>query len=117
MTDTPKQPDSDLKLPGKPKEQIAIAVTYDWPDKMAVPEVVAKGRGELAEKILKLAFENDIKVRQDAELAEILSIIELDNQIPLEAFTAMAEILSYIYRANMSFPKPPPPLEEKPKRS
>lgn len=65
-----------------------------------LPQVVAAGRGEIAEKILQLAYENDIKVREDSALVEILATIELDSPIPSEAFGAVAEILSYIYRAN-----------------
>ncbi len=65
-----------------------------------LPQVVAAGRGKIAEKILQLAYENDIKVREDSALVEILAAIELDSPIPTEAFGAVAEILSYIYRAN-----------------
>lgn len=65
-----------------------------------LPQVVAAGRGKIAEKILQLAYENDIKVREDSALAEMLAAVELDSPIPSEAFQAVAEILAYIYRAN-----------------
>ena len=61
---------------------------------------MAKGHGEIAENILRLAFDNDIKVRTDEDLAEILSVVDVDCGIPLEAFAAVAEILSYVYDAN-----------------
>ena len=64
------------------------------------PIVVAKGHGKVAEKILRLAFDNDIRVRTDEDLIEILSVVEEDCEIPLEAFAAVAEILSYVYNAN-----------------
>lgn len=63
------------------------------------PRVIAKGEGALAEQILAIAFDRDIKVRSDADLAEILSAVEVDSEIPLEALAAVAEILSYVYRA------------------
>ena len=63
-------------------------------------KIVAKGHGKVAEKILRLAFDNDIRVRTDEDLVEILSVVEDDCEIPLEAFAAVAEILSYIYDAN-----------------
>ena len=66
----------------------------------AVPKVVAKGYGEMAEKILRLAFDNDVKVRTDPDLAEVLSVIEVDCDIPIEAFAAVAEILSFVYAEN-----------------
>jgi flagellar biosynthesis protein len=64
------------------------------------PVITAAGRGVLAEKILQLAYENGIKVREDSALAEMLVQIELDSPIPSEAFLAVAEILSYVYQAN-----------------
>jgi len=86
----------------KPKERtVAIALSHDL-DAGATPTVVAKGYGELAEKILRLAFDNDVKVRADPDLAQILEVVEVDCEIPVEAFAAVAEILTYVYRINGS---------------
>ena len=60
----------------------------------------ARRRGEIAQRIVDLARQNGVAIRQDADLAELLAVLELDQEIPVEAFTAVAEILSYIYRAN-----------------
>lgn len=65
-----------------------------------IPRVTASGQGQLAEKILKIAFENNVKVRQDADLAEILAKIDVESEIPTEALLAVAEILAYIYETN-----------------
>ena len=81
------------------KRQIAIALKQDKTTKTR-PTVKAKGHGDLAEKILRLAFDNDIKVRTDPELAEILSVVEIDCEIPLEAIAAVAEILRHVYETN-----------------
>lgn len=83
------------------ERQIAIALGHD-PSSTQAPRIVAKGHGELAEKILRLAFENDVKVRSDPELAQVLAAVEVDCEIPLDAFAAVAEILSYVYTANRS---------------
>lgn len=82
-----------------PADRVAVALDYDA-DKDSAPRVIAKGKGEIAQRIVDLARQNGIAVRQDADLAELLSVLELDQEIPVEAFTAVAEILSYIYRAN-----------------
>ncbi len=82
-----------------PKRQTAVALE-DRTKKGEVPTIKAAGRGKIAEKILQLAFDNGIKVREDGNLAEMLAKIELDSPIPSEAFMAVAEILSYVYRAN-----------------
>lgn len=85
--------------PLKPKGQTTAVAIKDGKND-AVPTVKAAARGALAEKILEIAFENDIKVREDADLAELLTELELESPIPTEALMAVAEILSYVYRAN-----------------
>lgn len=79
--------------------QVAIALDHDAGAEDA-PRVIAKGYGELAEKILRLAFDNDVKVRKDPDLAQILAAVEVDCEIPVEAFAAVAEILTYVYKTN-----------------
>ena len=81
------------------KRPVAFAIK-DQKQHGSAPTIVAKGHGEIAENILRLAFDNDIKVRTDEDLAEILSVVDVDCGIPLEAFAAVAEILSYVYDAN-----------------
>ena len=81
------------------KRPVAFAIKDQKKNNLA-PTVLAKGHGKVAEKILRLAFDNDIKVRTDEDLAEILSVVEVDCEIPLEAFAAVAEILTYVYKAN-----------------
>ena len=88
-----------LNLKEKPKRITAVALT-ESEELGHAPTITAAGRGIIAEKILQLAFENGIKVREDSALAEMLAAIELDSPIPSEAFMAVAEILSYVYRAN-----------------
>jgi flagellar biosynthesis protein len=79
--------------------KLAVALAYDR-DKDPAPKIAAKGRGYLAEQILKLAHENGVEIREDADLARLLSKLDVDALIPLEAYAAVAEILSYIYKAN-----------------
>ena len=77
--------------------QAAFAIKDTAPNK-GNPKVVAKGFGLVAEKILRLAFDNDVKVRTDPDLVEILSAVEVDCEIPIEALAAVSEILSYVYK-------------------
>jgi flagellar biosynthesis protein len=83
----------------KVKQKVAVALKHDL-ETDAIPRITATGRGKIAEKILELAFKNNIKVREDPDLAEVLSALEVDLEIPVEVFAAVAEILSYVYRAN-----------------
>ncbi|MGH1455666.1 MAG: EscU/YscU/HrcU family type III secretion system export apparatus switch protein [Alphaproteobacteria bacterium] len=88
-----------LNIKEIPKKKTAVALNESHGGKK-VPRVAAAGRGHIAEKILALAFDNGIKVREDSDLAELLASIEIDSPIPSEAFMAVGEILSYVYRAN-----------------
>lgn len=83
----------------KDERQIAVALHHERGADRA-PVVVAQGYGAVAEKILRLAFDHDVKVRRDPELAQVLMAVETNQEIPVEAFAAVAEILSYVYRAN-----------------
>jgi len=82
-----------------PKRQTAVSLKESVNKKNA-PTLTAAGYGEMARKIIELAQENGINIREDSALAEMLAEIELDSPIPSEAFMAVAEILSYVYRAN-----------------
>ncbi len=95
-TETDLTPLNTTKIPDK---KTAVALK-DSDGGKKVPRIAAAGRGKVADKILELAYENDIKVREDSDLAELLTSIELDSPIPSEAFMAVGEILSYVYKAN-----------------
>jgi flagellar biosynthesis protein len=88
-----------LNLKKKPARVTAVAVR-DAAEGQNLPTISAAGRGVLAEQILRIAFDNGVKVREDSALAEMLASIEIDSPIPSEAFMAVAEILQYVYRAN-----------------
>ncbi len=92
-------PDPDPKNQRPADQKVAVALSYD-DDKDPAPRVSASGRGPVAERIIALAAEHGIPIREDADLAELLGQLDLDSVIPTEAFVAVAEILSYIYRQN-----------------
>ena len=77
----------------------AVALQYER-EKNSAPIVTAKGQGEIAAKIIALAKEHDIEIRQDADLLQVLKAVDINEEIPVEAFAAVAEILSFIYAKN-----------------
>ena len=81
------------------KDDYAVALGYDQ-NKDNAPVVLAKGAGEIAQKIIKIAEENGIEIRKDADLLQILKAVDINEEIPVEAFAAVAEIISYIYQKN-----------------
>ena len=73
----------------------AVALTYDTHD--GAPRVVAKGRGEIAETILRSAREHGVYVHQSADLVALLMQVDLDEQIPPALYVAVAELLAWLH--------------------
>lgn len=74
----------------------AVALKYNEATDYA-PRVIAKGQGELAERILTLAKSHDILTQENEALTSLLSKVELGDTIPKEAFKTVAEIIMYLY--------------------
>jgi flagellar biosynthesis protein len=88
MSQSPK-PDS--------KRKQAVALKYQA-GTMEAPKIVAKGKGYVAENMLKTAKENQIPVQEDPSLVEVLGKLDLNQQIPPELYQVVAEILAFVYR-------------------
>lgn len=74
---------------------LAVAIKYDptHPDYNA-PWVVAKGAGKMAENIKKIAWENNVPVRENKPLAQSLyKTCEIGDEIPEELFKVVAEVI------------------------
>ncbi len=81
---------------------VAVALKYEA--KKGAPEVLAKGRGLLAQKIKELARENDIPIVEKPELARaIYEMAEVGQFIPPELYKAVAEVLAFVYRLKKKF--------------
>ena len=74
----------------------AIALAYREGD--AAPRVVAKGRGLVAEEIIRRAGEAGIYVHGSSELVGLLMQVDLDRHIPPQLYVAVAELLAWIWR-------------------
>ncbi len=77
----------------------AVALKYDESEDIA-PIVKAKGAGVVAEKIIELAKEHGVPIKDDPDLVEVLSQLDIDKAIPPEVYVAVAEILSFVYSLN-----------------
>jgi flagellar biosynthetic protein FlhB len=77
---------------------IAVALRYDSAN-MIAPQVVAKGRGFIALKIIALAQESGVPRVENRGLARSLfKMVEVGKSIPTSLYRAVAEVLAYIYR-------------------
>ena len=81
----------------KVNKKKAVALGYNRSQDNA-PKVLASGAGEIANKIISLAKEHDIPIKEDPDLIEILSKVEVDQEIPPNLYKAVAEIFSFLYK-------------------
>ena len=75
--------------------KIAVALEYDKSD--IAPRVIAKGRGEIAEKIIQKAEKEGIRTIEDEDLVKDLISLEIGQAIPERLYMAVAEILAFVY--------------------
>jgi len=83
-------------MKGKSHIQKAVALEYNKALNNA-PKVTASARGEAANKIIKIARDNNIPIKKDEDLVELLSKIDIDKEIPGSMYKAVAEIFAFIY--------------------
>ncbi len=84
----------DDEYEDKASQPSAVALEYDG---SSAPRVTAKGRGEIAQRILALAEENDIPLHEDPDLVTLLSQLDLGMEIPANLYVAVAEVLAFTY--------------------
>lgn len=89
----------------------AVALKYDQ-RKMGAPQIVAKGGGLLAERIIELGNEHKVPFLQAPPLARALyHHANIGDEVPQRLYTAVAEVLAYVYQLRQPVvgvkPKPP----------
>jgi flagellar biosynthesis protein len=93
-------------MPEKPPDRRrAVALRYNQEAESA-PRVLAKGTGDIAERIMALAHEHGIPLHEDRDLIALLAVLEIDELIPPALYAALAEVLAFVYRANRSSSRP-----------
>ena len=76
----------------------AVAIKYEVGESGA-PTILAMGRGMIAEKIIKLADENNITIFQSPLLARAIYFTgEIGKEISENLYTAVASVLAYIFK-------------------
>ena len=90
---------ADPLLPPHDRRRRAVALRYDEANE-AAPRVLAKGQGDIAERIIALANQHGIPLHEDRDLVRLLGVLDLDIEVPPALYRAMAEVLAHVYRAN-----------------
>ena len=86
------------KKPGRS----AVSLRYDNRVNKS-PVVTAKGKGLIADKIIALAKENNVPIKEDPDLVHLLSKVDLNREIPASLYQVVAELLSFVYRLNSEY--------------
>jgi flagellar biosynthesis protein len=84
-------------LTGKPEAR-GVAVALAYRAGQSAPQVVAKGRGLVAETIIKEARTHGVYVHESPELVSLLMQVDLDQHIPPQLYLAVAELLAWLYK-------------------
>ena len=80
----------------------AVSLQYKK-GKNAAPKVTAKGQGWMADRIIKMAQENNIPIREDKDLLHLLSEIDVGQEVPESLYKVVAELLAWVYQLNQSY--------------
>jgi flagellar biosynthesis protein len=89
----------------------AVALAYR--EGQIAPKIVAKGRGLIAQEIIRRAKESGIYVHESNELVALLMQVDLDDRIPPQLYVAVAELLAWLYRLEQGLNKTEPRSESK----
>ncbi len=82
-------------MPKNESNPAAVAIAYR--DGQVAPKVIAKGRGLIAQEIIKRAKESGVYVHESTELVALLMQVDLDDRIPPQLYVAVAELLAWLY--------------------
>ena len=84
-------------------ERLRAAALRYIPEKHAAPQVVAKGAGLVAEKIIELAREHGVPITEDPDLVAILSKMDIGEEISPALYGVVAELLVFVYRLKQRY--------------
>jgi len=85
----------DEKKDQKKKLISAVALRYDLQKDFA-PRVTAKGKGLVADHMIRRAEEHDVAVVENERLVNELLQFELGTEIPPELYEIVAQILIFV---------------------
>jgi flagellar biosynthesis protein len=78
----------------RPRAPLAVALHYGG---KGAPRVVAKGGGEVADRIIETARAHNVPLEEDAALASVLAKVDLGREIPRELYVAVANVLAFAW--------------------
>ncbi|CUA85268.1 Type III secretion system substrate exporter, FlhB-like [Gulbenkiania indica] len=83
------------EAPADDNRRSAVAIRYT--EGARAPQVVAKGYGQMADRIIERARESGVFIHDSPALVGLLMQVNLDQHIPPELYRAVAELLAFVY--------------------
>ena len=75
----------------------AVALKYKAYEDLA-PKVIAKGKGEIAKKIIEKAKKFDVPIFQNETLADMLLKVDVNEEVPPKMYDAVVEVFIWLYK-------------------
>jgi len=91
-----------MKNDDEKKIKQVAALRYS-PEEGKAPKIIALGKGEIAEKIIETAKENDVPVYEDTSLASVLNTFNIGDEIPSELYEIVAQIFVFVSQIDKGF--------------
>jgi flagellar biosynthesis protein len=82
----------------------AIGLKYNTEENNS-PTVIAKGFGDLADDIIKLAKQSGVLIHEDPYLSDLLARMDLGQEIPENLYHVIAELIAFSYVLQGKFPE------------
>ena len=75
----------------------AVALKYKAYEDNA-PKILAKGKGEIAKKIIEKAKKYDVPMFQNEEIANMLLDVEVGEEVPAKMYNTVVEVFIWLYK-------------------
>lgn len=72
----------------------AIALVYD---EERPPQIVAKGEGDIASEIIRIAHAHGVPLYENADLIDALAHLELGDEVPEVLYRIVAEVIAFAF--------------------
>ena len=86
------------------EQPVNVAVALHW-DGQSAPRVTAKGRAEVAARIVELARQHNVPIDREPALIEVLAEVQLGTPIPDKLFVAVAQVIAFAYTVRGVLPE------------
>lgn len=81
------------------KDKTCKAIALLYPEGEKAPFISAKAKGEIAERMLRIAEEENVHIVRDEITANVLSLYDIGEYVPQETYEVLAGVFAFILKA------------------